>query len=204
MDKTNSNENENEKNNNKNERSGMRNRLLGLTYTALFTAVIAVCSQIQIPLGPVPFTLQTLGICIAAGILGLKRGFLSVLVYVILGTVGVPVFAGFSGGVGCITGPTGGYITGFLFTGLAVGLFADLFGKKVWSLTVGMVVGILICYVFGTAWFVIVSGQNGNAMDIMTALGYCVFPFLLPDAAKIIASVILVNRIDAVVKPKVS
>lgn len=169
-------------------------------YVAMFAAVIAVCSQIQLPLGPVPFTLQTLGVFTAAGMLGTKRGVLSTLIYILIGAVGIPVFAGFSGGLGCITGPTGGYIIGFLLTALAVGLMTKLAGRKVWSLVVGMVAGLVLCYAFGTAWFIFVNGQNGTAMDLATALGYCVIPFLIPDAAKIAVAVILVNRLDKIVK----
>ena len=185
---------------NKPDRSTAHILLLDSIYVALFAAVITVCSQIQIPLGPVPFTLQTLGIFTAAGLLGTKRGTLSTVIYVLLGAVGVPVFAGFSGGIGILTGATGGYIIGFIFTALATGLMSDIFGKKLWSLAVGMVAGLLICYIFGTTWFIIVSNSSGNTMDIMTALGYCVFPFLIPDAVKIVAAVVLVNRLGKILK----
>lgn len=188
-----------EKNNNT-DRKKSHQLLLDMIYTAMFAAVIAICSQIQLPIGPVPFTLQTLGIFAAAGILGTKRGTLSVAVYVLLGAVGLPVFAGFSGGFGVLTGPTGGYIIGFLFTAFAVGLMTDFLGKKIWVLAVSMIIGLILCYAFGTAWFIIVSNNSGKEMDIMTALSYCVIPFLIPDAAKIAAAVILVNRLDKIVK----
>lgn len=186
--------------NNESSRSKSHKLLMDSIYVAMFAAVIAVCSQIQLPLGPVPFTLQTLGVFTAAGMLGTKRGVLSTLIYILIGAVGIPVFAGFSGGLGCITGPTGGYIIGFLLTALAVGLMTKLAGRKVWSLVVGMVAGLVLCYAFGTAWFIFVNGQNGTAMDLATALGYCVIPFLIPDAAKIAVAVILVNRLDKIVK----
>ena len=188
------------KGNNENNRSKSHRLLMDSLYIALFAAVIAVCSQIQLPIGPVPFTLQTLGIFTAAGMLGAKRSVLSTFIYILIGAVGIPVFAGFSGGFGCITGPTGGYIIGFLLTALATGLMTSLAGRKVWSLIVGMVSGLILCYVFGTAWFIFVCNQNGTAMDIATALSYCVIPFLIPDAAKIAVAVILVNRLDKIVK----
>jgi hypothetical protein len=106
--------------------------LLDLVFVALFAAVMTVCAQIQIPFGEVPFTLQTLGVFIAASLLGWKRGTLSVIVYVLLGLAGVPVFAGFSGGIGVLFGPTGGYIIGFIFTALIVGLMTEKLGKKLW------------------------------------------------------------------------
>ena len=186
----------------KNNNSGRKQRemhkmLLDMIYAALFAAVIAVCSQIQIP-GTVPFTLQTLGVFVAAGLLGIKGGMLSVFIYILLGAVGLPFFAGFSGGISVLVGPTGGYIIGFLFTALAVGLMADLLGKKIWVLAVGMIVGLLLCYAFGTAWFIIAYTNSGSSMDIGTALGYCVIPFLIPDAVKMAVAVIIVNRLNAI------
>lgn len=178
-----------------------KSKILDIVYIAMFTAIIAVCAQISIPLGViVPFTLQTLGVFVAAAMLGLKRGTVSIVVYILLGLVGVPVFAGFSGGVSVLFGPTGGYIVGFIFTAVAVGLMTDRLGRKLWVLAVSMVLGLLLCYVFGTAWFIILYNMQGNAMDIFTALTYCVFPFLIADGAKIIAASILVNRLDKIVK----
>ena len=113
--------------------SKSKSNVLSLVYMAMFVAIITVCAQIQIPM-TVPFTLQTLGIFMAAAMLGWKRGLISVAVYVLLGAIGVPVFAGFSGGIGVLGGPTGGYIIGFLFTALIVGLMTDFLGRKLWVL----------------------------------------------------------------------
>ena len=93
---------------------------------AVFTAIIAVCSWISVPIGPVPFTLQTFAVFVTAGLLGTKRSEISIIVFIILGTIGVPVFAGFSSGPGVIAGPTGGYIVGFLLTALIIGLLMKL------------------------------------------------------------------------------
>lgn len=171
-----------------------KNNILSLVYMALFVAIIVVCAQIQIPM-TVPFTLQTLGIFMAAAMLGWKRGLISVAVYVLLGAVGLPVFAGFSGGIGILAGPTGGYIVGFLFTALVVGLMTDFLGRKLWVLAVSMVAGLAVCYAFGTVWFMIAYGT-----DFITALLTCVVPFLLADAAKIVVAAVLVNRLDKIVK----
>ena len=89
-----------------------------MAYIAVFAVLIAVCSWISIPT-TVPFTLQTFAVFLTVGVLGGKRGSLAVLVYILLGCVGVPVFAGFSGGIGVLAGQTGGYIVGFLFSALA-------------------------------------------------------------------------------------
>ena len=158
------------------------------------TALIAVCAWIQIPM-TVPFTLQTFGVFVAIGLLGGKLGTMSVLAYVLLGTCGVPVFAGFSGGIGVLGGPTGGYIIGFLFTALIVGLMTDFLGRKLWVLAVSMVAGLAVCYLFGTIWFMIAMHT-----DFVAALLTCVVPFLLADAAKIVVATVLVNRLDKIVK----
>ena len=88
-----------------------------IVFIGIFAALIAICSWISIPT-TVPFTLQTMGVFTAVGLLGGKRGSLAVLVYILLGLVGLPVFAGFSGGVGVLFGTTGGYIIGFLASAL--------------------------------------------------------------------------------------
>lgn len=101
----------------------------------------------------VPFTLQTFGIFLAVGVLGGKRGSLAVLVYLLLGAIGIPVFAGFTGGIGIILGNTGGYMVGFLFSALAMWAMESLLGKKRWVLAFSMLLGLLVCYVCGTTWF---------------------------------------------------
>ena len=162
-------------------------KTLDLVYIALFAAIIAVCSWISIP-ATVPFTLQTFGIFVAVGALGGKRGSLSVLIYLLLGAVGVPVFSGFSGGIGIILGSTGGYIIGFLFSALVMWGMEKLLGNKTWVLALSMVLGLLVCYAFGTIWFMVVYAKNSGSIGLMTALGWCVFPFIIPDLVKIAAA----------------
>lgn len=177
-------------------KDNVKSNLLDLVYIAMFAAIITICAQIQIPT-TVPFTLQTFGVFAAGGLLGWKRGTLSVIVYVLLGLAGVPVFAGFTGGIGILAGPTGGYIIGFIFTALIVGIMSDKLGRKIWVLAVSMVLGLLVCYAFGTAWFM-VTVEGG--MGLYSALGLCVFPYLPFDAAKIAVAVVLVNRLNKIVK----
>lgn len=110
-----------------------RQKTLDMVYIAIFAVIIAVCSWISVPM-VVPFTLQTFGVFCAVGLLGGKRGTLSVLIYVLLGAVGVPVFAGFSSGIGTLFGVTGGYIMGFIFTALIYWLITAIFGKKLWAI----------------------------------------------------------------------
>lgn len=118
-----------------------RQKTLDMVYIAIFAVIIAVCSWISVPM-VVPFTLQTFGVFCAVGLLGGKRGTLSVLIYVLLGAVGVPVFAGFSSGIGTLFGVTGGYIMGFIFTALIYWLITAIFGKKLWAIILGMVLGL--------------------------------------------------------------
>ncbi len=170
-----------------------------LVFTALMAVIIAVCSWISIPT-TVPFTLQTFGVFMAVGLLGGKKGTISVLVYILLGAVGVPVFAGFSSGIGVLFGTTGGYIVGFLLSGLVYWAMTAAFGEKLPIMIIAMVIGLLVCYAFGTAWFMIVYAKNTAPIGLLTALGWCVFPFIIPDCIKIALAVVLTKQLKKYVK----
>ena len=184
-----------------------RQKTLDMVYIAIFAVIIAVCSWISVPM-VVPFTLQTFGVFCAVGLLGGKRGTLSVLIYVLLGAVGVPVFAGFSSGIGTLLkseivmlqGVTGGYIMGFIFTALVYWLITAIFGKKLWAIILGMVLGLLACYAFGTIWFMVVYAQKAAPIGLAAALMKCVVPFLIPDALKIALAVVITKTVPKYVK----
>ena len=161
-----------------------------MVYIAVCAVLIAICSWISIP-ATVPFTLQTFGVFLTVALLGGKRGTLSVLIYLLLGIIGIPAFAGFSGGVGVIFGTTGGYIIGFLFSALIMWGMEKALGKKTWVLALSMVLGLLACYAFGTIWFIIVYAQTSGEIGVLTALGWCVFPFVIPDFIKIALAMLL-------------
>ncbi len=165
-----------------------------MAYIGIFTVLIAICSWISVPM-EIPFTLQTFAVFLSVAVLGGKRGTLSVVVYVLLGAIGVPVFSGFTGGIGIIMNNTGGYIIGFIFSALAMWLIESLFGRKLWVQAVSMVVGLFICYAFGTAWFMLVYMRSTGAVGLMTVLGWCVIPFIIPDAVKIALALILSNTL---------
>lgn len=171
-----------------------------MTQIAMCTALMAICSWISFPIGAVPITLQTMAVCIATAMLGFKKGILSVLLYIALGAIGVPVFSNFGSGVTKLLGPTGGYIIGFIFTAVIVGIFVEKLGRKIWVLAVSMVIGILVCYAFGTAWFIVVYTNRGTEMPLAQALSLCVTPFLIPDAVKIIIATIITNRVHPLVE----
>ena len=170
-----------------------------LVYISIFVVLIAICSWISIPL-TVPVTLQTFGVFMAVGLLGGKRGTLAVLVYILMGTLGIPVFSGFTGGIGIIAGTTGGYIVGFLFSALLMWGMEKAFGRSTAVLALSMVLGLVLCYAVGTLWFMAVYGASSGAIGILTVLGWCVFPFIIPDVAKIVLALILTRRLSGVIQ----
>lgn len=157
--------------------------VLDIAYIGMFAALIAVCSWIAIPTA-IPFTLQIFGVCCALSILGGRDGFFAVLVYVLLGAVGAPVFAEFSGGFAALTGMTGGYIMGFILMAGVYWLIELFFGQKLVVRIISLVIGLAVCYAFGTFWFQLVYGA-ANGYSLLAALSACVFPYLAFDAAKI-------------------
>ena len=172
-----------------------------ISHAALGIALMTVCSWLSIPL-TVPFTLQTFAVCLVSALLGTQIGLLSVGSYILLGLLGAPVFSGFRGGFAILLGATGGYIIGFLFTVLIVGPATEHFGRKLPVLMISMAAGILVCYAFGTVWFMTVYAKNSGTVGVMTALGWCVFPYLLPDAVKIALAALLTLRLYPILQRK--
>lgn len=165
----------------------------------LCTALMAICAWITIP-AAVPFTMQTFAVFLTTGLLGGKRGTIVVLVYLLLGAVGLPVFSGFAGGLGYMMGVTGGYLIGFVFIGLIMWLFEKLRGFDRKTLIISMVLGLIACYAFGTAWFIIVYTRNTGSIGVLSALSMCVFPYIIPDAAKIMLATLLTMRLRNIVQ----
>lgn len=170
-------------------------RVKHLVMCALFAALTAVCSQIQIPLPMVPINLALFAVHLCGALLGPVYGLISMVVYMLLGAIGVPVFAGFMGGIATLMGKTGGYVLGYCLCALIVGLWSKHVGRSFLPLCVGMVIGLVACYVFGTIWFMVVTG-----LDLGASLGYCVLPFLPGDAVKIILAALLSQRLYAPMK----
>lgn len=170
-----------------------------LLLSALFAALTAICSYISIPLPftPVPVNLATLSVFLAGGLLGWKYGTLSQIVYLVLGSAGVPVFHNFTGGLGILTGPTGGYIIGYVCAAFLVGLLCGSDSEKIFlpRIACAMIAGLFSCYFLGTVWFMLSSGTGAAA-----ALAACVLPFLLGDGLKIAAGCILIKKLRPVLK----
>ena len=150
-----------------------------LTLVALMTAVICMAAPFTIPIGPIPISLATLVLYFAAYVLGWKKGCLACLLYLLIGFVGIPVFSGFSGGVGKLFGPTGGYLIGYILFVWITGWFAEKFsGKKMFYL-LGMICGTGACYAVGTVWFIYVTSSS-----ISAAFTACILPFIPADLIK--------------------
>ncbi|MDD6214001.1 MAG: biotin transporter BioY [Firmicutes bacterium] len=170
-----------------------------ISYIAMCTALITVCAWIAVP-SVVPFTLQTFAVAAAGGLLGAKRGTLSVLIYILLGAIGLPVFASFKSGAEVILGATGGYVIGFLFLALISGFAAERFGRKMRVLIPSMLAGVAVCYAFGTVWYICIYSANTGSIGIISVLLKCVFPFIIPDIIKIMLAALCVKKLIRFVK----
>ncbi len=170
-----------------------RTTTIQLVFCGLFAALTAVTSQISIPIGPVPINLATLSVFLAGAVLGAKYGALSQAVFVLLGAFGLPVFAGFRGGVQVLAGPTGGYIIGYVASAWLIGFLTKRLSNKIFSRVLCLVAGMLLCYLLGTAWFLF-STKSG----LWASLMLCVFPFLIGDAAKIAVAVMITPQLNTV------
>lgn len=152
-----------------------------MTVTALMCALMCILGPLSIPIGPVPISFTNFVIYLTLYLLGTKFGTASYCIYLLLGTAGLPVFSGYSGGLAKLAGPTGGYLAGFILTSLIAGILMKKAHNKPFLSIIGMTAGTSAAYLIGTAWFVYQASCN-----IWHALNICVFPFLIGDAAKIL------------------
>jgi len=161
-----------------------------MTMIGLMAAVICILGPLSIPVGLVPVSFTNLAIFFTIYILGTKKSVMSLLIYILIGLAGAPVFSGFSGGLAKLLGPTGGYIIGFIIMALISGIFIDKFIDK-WLLCIfGMITGTLACYTLGTAWLAYQA-----KMTIPAAIGVGVLPFIPGDIVKILVVSIMGPRI---------
>lgn len=174
-----------------------RSHIKELTITGLMTAAVCIIApfSIPIPISPVPISLTNFAIYIIVYAVGLKTGTISYFIYLLLGTAGLPVFSSFSGGLGKLAGPTGGYLLGFLFLAFIQGFFMKMWpGSNVFAI-IGMIVGTVICYLFGTAWLAFQADLSFPA-----ALAAGVIPYLPGDTVKILIAAITGPKIHNAVK----
>lgn len=153
---------------------------------AMFAGVIAISAQIVIPLGFIPLSLQTFTVGLTATLLGRRTGTWAIMIYLLLGFIGLPVFAGGKSGFGVLFGPTGGYLIGYLFASLFIG---SLLKKGTWSyfqVTLINFLGFMIALVFGSLWLTLVADLS---LTQGMASGFA--PFILPEMIKAIGVGIL-------------
>ena len=159
----------------------------------LFTAILALCAWLSIPMGDMVITLQTFGIFLTLGLLGGKRGSITICVYLLLGAVGAPVFSGFRGGLGALLGTTGGYIFGFMLTALTYWIITSVKDAPLTRL-LAMILGMLLCYSCGSWWYM-TRYLSGGQLTLGLVLMKCVIPYLIPDAIKLTLTWILTGKL---------
>ena len=163
-----------------------------MSMTSLFAALIAVGAfiRIPVPVSPIPITLQIIFVFLAGAVLGARWGMMSVIVYLLLGAIGLPVFSGGSSGIGVIFGPTGGYLVGFAFAALAIGTLSEKRGtSNILQNVINMLIGLLIIYFFGTVYLMHVAN-----LSIEHAILMGIVPYLPGDALKLMIASIIAAR----------
>lgn len=166
-------------------------------YASLLAALIAVGAYLAIPIGPVPIVLQNLFIFLAGLLLGSRWGLVCVGVYLLAGVLGLPVFAGGTGGIGRLAGPTGGYLLGYLPTVFVVGAISEKAGYRPVFDVVAMGCGLVLTYAFGVTWLKLLTGMTwGKTLTVG------MYPFLLGDALKIAACVPIAKALRPIIRKK--
>ena len=169
-------------------------RVKDMIYISFFAIIIGICAWISIT-AVIPFTLQTFGVFLTISVLGGKRGTLAIIVYLLLGMIGIPVYATGLAGIGILFGKTGGYMISWIFIGLIMWAMERIFGKKTWVQIVSMFFGLLLCYTFGTLWYYYLYASELGQVGIRTILGWCVIHFIIPDLIKIALAIFVQKRL---------
>ena len=162
-----------------------------MTRCAMLAALLAVCAWISVPMGNQAVSLQTFAVFLTLGLLGGRLGTATVLVYLLLGTVGLPVFTGFRGGISALLGPTGGYLWGFLAAGVLYWFLENRLQR--W---LNMALCMIVCYACGTAWYYFAYAQGGLWPVLLT----CVVPYLVPDAVKLLFALIVSEKLNKLIR----
>lgn len=171
-----------------------------LVKVALFAALTAILSQVIIPIGLVPISLGTFAVYMCAIFLNPKNAFLSQVIYLLLGVIGLPVFNNFGAGIGHLMGPTGGFAISYPFVALIASSFIYKsrsydFKVKISLITTGFILATITCYVFGITWFTYVLD-----MSVSEALPIVAYPFIVPDSIKIVVAIIISYRVEKIYK----
>ena len=179
----------------------MTKNIRDMIYIGMFAIILAICSWISIPMA-IPFTLGTFGVFLTMLVLGGKRGTIAVMIYILLGLIGIPVFSGFRGGVGTLLGNTGGYILGYIILSILMWTVEKWARSNKWLQILSMVAGLFACYLCGTIWFLVLYTKNMEHIGIWAVLGWCVFPYVIPDLIKLGLAYILSKKLKMIVKIK--
>lgn len=164
----------------------MNKQIKNIAFVAIMAAIMCVLAPISFPIGVIPISLGTFAVCLIGAMLPWHQAIITIIVYIIMGMIGLPVFSSYQGGMGIILGPTGGYIVGYIFSAGCMSLMIHKYKNKIFIYPIAMIIGVLICYLFGSIWFMI---QLKNSF--IQTLSICVIPFLLPDLLKIIVASII-------------
>ncbi len=176
----------------------IRTRQLRMTvYASLFAALIAAGSYIAIPAGPVPIVLQNFFVMLAGLLLGRRWASMSVFIYLLAGSLGLPVFAGGAAGIGRVMGPTGGYLMGYLPAAFLIAVISEKGRGRVPADVLAMICGSAVVYAAGAGWLKLVAGLGWKEAAVAGVL-----PFLPGDALKIAAAVPVVKSLRPVVSGK--
>ncbi len=162
-------------------------KIRNIVLCGLFAGLLCVCAWLGVSAGDFVFTMQTFAVFPTLLLLGGKRGSAAIGIYLLLGAVGLPVFSGFRGGLGWLLGATGGYLTGFLFTGLVYWLLHRLTGRQIPALLAGL----FVLYLFGTCWYAHLYAQSG----FWAIAAKCVLPYLAGDGIKLLLALALAKKL---------
>ena len=173
-------------------------RTLNLTLISIFVALFALCSYIHIPFAGVSFTLQTFVLYLCLFCLGEKRALASVFIYILMGIIGLPVFSGFTGGIGALLGLSGGFILGFPLSLIACAMLLKIFGTSLKGKFFSALCSLSLCHATGTLWFCFIYFGKINVTGVISSFTLCSLPFLLPDALKLFAAALLGTRINKI------
>lgn len=175
--------------------------ILDIAMIPLFSAIIALCAWITVPIPGIPFTMQVFGVFAALAVLGAKKGSISIAVYILLGAVGVPVFSGFNGGIGVLLGATGGYIVGFMISAGVYSLLTQIIrNDSKTAMFLKMACSHVFCYIFGSVWYLVFYTKNTGHIGFFSVLMACVIPYIIPDIVKIALAVFLGSEVKKRVK----
>lgn len=169
-------------------------QVIDMVLCSIFAAVMCIFSMITIPIGVVSVTLAVFGVMLTTLTLGTKRAVVSIALFILIGAIGLPVFSGFKGGISVLFGPTGGYITSYIFMALTVGLLTKKLPTNKTAAffikTLACLAGLTVCYILGTAQFMLLQ-----SVSISQAVWLCVIPFIPFDIVKIICAVTISDAI---------